>query len=155
MRGFSSQICSHLQSNILNDTYRLVNSEPERDSKKKLAFLDLLIDAHNNNELTIDDIIEEVDTFMFEGHDTVATNIAFCLYLLSTHEEERTKVQAAIHLMLVTVTIRAANKPSRSFTITYREGPFRISDTFQTLSLMLVCVFNQEKALVGPSTQSW
>ena len=94
-----------------------MKSEQERDYKKRLAFLDLMIDAHNNNELTIDDIIEEVDTFMFEGHDAVATNIAFCLYLLSTHEEERTKVQAAVHLMLVTLTIRPGNNPSRSFTI--------------------------------------
>ena len=107
-----------------------MKSEQERDDKKKLAFLDLMIDAHNNNELTIDDIIEEVDTFMFEGHDTVATNIAFCLYLLSTHEEERTKVQAAVHLMLVTLTIRPGNKPSRSFTITVEA--FYVEDTFQT-----------------------
>ena len=66
----------------------------EKVKPEKLAFLDLLIEAHMNNELSKSDIVEEVDTFMFEGHDTVATNIAFCLYLLASHPEIQRKVQA-------------------------------------------------------------
>ena len=73
------------------------NDEEEwRDRRrKKLAFLDLLIESHHKKELGRDDMVEEVNTFMFEGHDTVATNIAFCLHLLSTHPEIQNKVQAS------------------------------------------------------------
>ena len=58
------------------------------EKNKRMAFLDLLIAAaKENNSLSIEGIREEVDTFMFEGHDTVATNMSFCLYLLAAHPE--------------------------------------------------------------------
>ena len=69
--------------------------EGEGSSKNKLAFLDLLIESYHKKELSRQDIVEEVNTFMFEGHDTVATNIAFCLHLLSSHPELQNKVQAS------------------------------------------------------------
>ena len=86
-------------SQIVNDfIFSLAGQKQITVEKKptKLAFLDLLIEAHVNNELTKSDIIEEVDTFMFEGHDTVGTNIAFCLYLLAIHPEIQRKVQMEI-----------------------------------------------------------
>ena len=74
----------------------MVRKEDGRDhNNKKLAFLDLLVEAYHRAELSRSDILEEVNTFMFEGHDTVATNISFCLHLLSTHPEIQNKVQAS------------------------------------------------------------
>lgn len=69
--------------------------EGEDSRNNKLAFLDLLIESYQKKELSRHDMVEEVNTFMFEGHDTVATNIAFCLHLLSTHPELQNKVQAS------------------------------------------------------------
>ncbi|GFY72455.1 cytochrome P450 4C1 [Trichonephila inaurata madagascariensis] len=58
-------------------------SEDDFKTKKRLALMDLLLDLHmNEQQLTENDIKEEVDTFMFEGHDTTAMGIAFALYCI-------------------------------------------------------------------------
>ena len=44
------------------------NSHPEETGAKKLALLDLLIEAHlKDGSVSVNDIIEEANTFMFEG----------------------------------------------------------------------------------------
>mgnify|MGYP005983812185 FL=1 len=55
--------------------------------RKRLAMLDLLITA-KNEENSIDDqgICEEVDTFMFEGHDTTTAALTFSLMLIACHK---------------------------------------------------------------------
>ena len=47
-------------------------------------------------KLTIDDIQEEVDTFMFEGHDTTAAAITFFCYLMGCYPDVQRKVQEEI-----------------------------------------------------------
>ena len=55
--------------------------------RKRLAMLDLLL-AAKKEEKGIDDkgICEEVDTFMFEGHDTTASALSFSLMLIACHK---------------------------------------------------------------------
>ncbi|XP_027591287.1 cytochrome P450 4V2 isoform X1 [Pipra filicauda] len=66
----------------------------ESVSKKRKAFLDMLLSATDDegNKLSYRDIREEVDTFMFEGHDTTAAAMNWVLYLLGHNPEVQKKV---------------------------------------------------------------
>ncbi|KAM4709346.1 cytochrome P450 4V2-like [Discoglossus pictus] len=70
------------------------DSKDTNTSKKRRAFLDMLLSATDDlgNRLNYKDIREEVDTFMFEGHDTTAAALNWSLYLLGSHQEEQIKV---------------------------------------------------------------
>ena len=63
-------------------------------SRKRIAFLDMLLDVkqHNPETITFSDIQEEVDTFMFEGHDTTTAAINWTLYTIATHPEVQKKI---------------------------------------------------------------
>ncbi|XP_025266525.1 cytochrome P450 4C1-like [Camponotus floridanus] len=68
--------------------------------KKRLAMLDHLIAASRESSLTDLDIREEVDTFMFEGHDTTAAGIMFALLLLAEHKDVQERVRTEINTVL-------------------------------------------------------
>ncbi|CAF3681752.1 unnamed protein product [Rotaria sp. Silwood1] len=53
----------------------------------QMAFLDTLIANMHDEQMSIDDIQEEVDTFMFEGHDTTATGLNFALFMIALHQD--------------------------------------------------------------------
>lgn len=61
--------------------------------KRRMALLDVLLKSTiDGAPLSNDDIREEVDTFMFEGHDTTTSSIAFTCYLLARHPEVQARV---------------------------------------------------------------
>jgi cytochrome P450 len=69
-----------------------------RSDKKRLAFLDLLISASDGGRVLSDeDIREEVDTFLFAGHDTTAVAVAWVLYSLGRHPDIQKKVQEELY----------------------------------------------------------
>ena len=65
--------------------------------QKRVAFLDLLLKAKQEDKsLTFEDIQEEVDTFMFEGHDTTAVAMSWACQLIGSHPEVQKKIHEEI-----------------------------------------------------------
>ncbi|KAF2895443.1 hypothetical protein ILUMI_10730, partial [Ignelater luminosus] len=61
--------------------------------KKRKTFLDLLLQYRMDGQAISDeDIRQEVDTFMFEGHDTTSSGISFVLYCLANHPSVQERV---------------------------------------------------------------
>ncbi|GMT24228.1 hypothetical protein PFISCL1PPCAC_15525, partial [Pristionchus fissidentatus] len=62
----------------------------------RLAFLDLLLHMWHEGTMEWQDIQPEVDTFMFEGHDTTATSLSWTLHLIGNDEHVQKLVQEEI-----------------------------------------------------------
>ncbi|NP_001106223.1 cytochrome P450 CYP4G25 [Bombyx mori] len=61
--------------------------------KKRLAFLDLLLESSQSGvAISDEEIKEQVDTIMFEGHDTTAAGSSFFLSMMGIHQDIQDKV---------------------------------------------------------------
>lgn len=66
--------------------------ETEEGADEKPALIDILLRATVDGQpLSNVDIREEVDTFMFAGHDTTTSAIAFCLFNIAKYPEVQQK----------------------------------------------------------------
>lgn len=98
MHAFTERIIEERKQSLLHADARHTTDEMEFDgdgigAKKRLAFLDVLLQARVDGQPLLDkQIRDEVNTFMFEGHDTTTSAISFCLYALSRHPEIQDKV---------------------------------------------------------------
>ncbi|XP_035295598.1 cytochrome P450 4A10 isoform X2 [Cricetulus griseus] len=70
--------------------------------KRRLDFLDILLFARmeNGDSLSDKDIRAEVDTFMFEGHDTTASGVSWIFYALATHPEHQQRCREEVQSLL-------------------------------------------------------
>ncbi|XP_041507689.1 cytochrome P450 4A10-like [Microtus oregoni] len=70
--------------------------------KRRLDFLDILLFARkeNGDSLSDKDIRAEVDTFMFEGHDTTASGLSWIFYALATHPEHQQRCREEVQSLL-------------------------------------------------------
>ncbi|XP_078657954.1 cytochrome P450 4F4-like [Branchiostoma floridae x Branchiostoma belcheri] len=92
----------HSETVIRERRQALKHQEGHQDSpgqgKKYLDFLDILLKTkdEDGNGLSDAEIRDEVDTFMFEGHDTTASGLSWTLYNLARHPEyqERCRQEA-------------------------------------------------------------
>ncbi|KAM4641149.1 cytochrome P450 4B1-like [Discoglossus pictus] len=70
--------------------------------KRHLDFLDILLYAKDENGqgLSDEDLRAEVDTFMFEGHDTTTSAISWILYCMAKYPEHQQKCREEISEVL-------------------------------------------------------
>ncbi|XP_073197970.1 cytochrome P450 4V2-like isoform X3 [Lepidochelys kempii] len=97
LHSFTDNIIAEKSREIKNHEQHKTDFEgkcEQSGSKKRRAFLDMLLNATDDkgNRLSYMDIREEVDTFMFEGHDTTAAAMSWAIYLLGCHPEAQKKV---------------------------------------------------------------
>ena len=77
--------------------------EIAKQDRKYLDFLDILLTAadEDGNGLTDVEIMDEVDTFMFEGHDTTTSGISWTLYCLAKYPEHQEKIREEVRNVLM------------------------------------------------------
>ncbi|XP_071571012.1 cytochrome P450 4C1-like isoform X1 [Temnothorax nylanderi] len=76
------------------------DAEPVGIRRKRLAMLDLLIAAFRDGLMIDSDIQEEVDLFMFAGHDTTAMGLCYILALLAEHNDIQDRVRNEVDIAL-------------------------------------------------------
>ncbi|CAF3843724.1 unnamed protein product [Rotaria sordida] len=92
LHGFSRKVIQERLATFNSED--VVNKNEEKKQIRRLVFLDSLIAQMHAEKLSFDDIQEEADTFMFEGHDTTAAAINYCCYLVGCHQDVQEKIHA-------------------------------------------------------------
>ncbi|XP_019877347.1 cytochrome P450 4C1 [Aethina tumida] len=93
LHGFTRKVIKERREKLRskNETKRqLTEEEILMGKKERKAFLDLLLEGSNN--WTDEEIREEVDTFMFAGHDTTTISTCWTLFALANHPDIQDKV---------------------------------------------------------------
>lgn len=86
LHGFTDKVISARRRE------RVEHERNEIEDTQKPNLIDILLQSTiDNKPLSNKDIREEVDTFMFAGHDTATSAICFCLYNLAKHPEIQAK----------------------------------------------------------------
>ncbi|XP_051855739.1 cytochrome P450 4B1 [Antechinus flavipes] len=70
--------------------------------KRHLDFLDILLGVKDENKTNLSDmdLRAEVDTFMFEGHDTTTSSISWFLYCMALYPEHQDRCRKEIQEIL-------------------------------------------------------
>ncbi|GJQ86412.1 hypothetical protein Trydic_g10321 [Trypoxylus dichotomus] len=85
---YTRSIISRRRQEFINNVEQNKNTIDSLGQKKKRAFLDLLLEySGRDSSFTEQDILEEVVTFGFAGHDTIAATLAFTLDSLARHPD--------------------------------------------------------------------
>lgn len=95
LHDFTDKVIVERRQELENKAREGTKDEADEDEvgvKRKLALLDVLLQSTiDGKPLSNMDIREEVDTFMFEGHDTTTSGIAFCMYNLAKYPQVQQK----------------------------------------------------------------
>uniref|UniRef100_A0A2M4A9G3 Putative cytochrome n=1 Tax=Anopheles triannulatus TaxID=58253 RepID=A0A2M4A9G3_9DIPT len=96
LHNYTDSVIRDRRKQLANVSITGESQEPtdnELGIKRKMAFLDMLLQSSiDGRPLTDLEIREEVDTFMFEGHDTTTSAISFLLQSLAKNPAIQQKV---------------------------------------------------------------
>lgn len=97
-----SDFVHSVAEDIINKRRMTLEKSGSVTDRKYLDFLDILLTARDEAGIGLSqkEIRNEVDTFLFEGHDTTASGISWILYSLAQHPEYQQKCQAEIDQIL-------------------------------------------------------
>ncbi len=86
----------------IDDSGKKVTLEAATKKRRYLDFLDVLLTAvdEEGHGMTDSEIRDEVDTFMFEGHDTTTSGMSSTLYCLAKHPEHQEEVRKEVRNVL-------------------------------------------------------
>ena len=89
MHKFTDSVIKERKNQILSKPYSTEdNSSGVIERKSRMTFLDTLLKYYlDGNDIDERGIREEVDTFMFEGHDTTSSALMFATLLIGLHPE--------------------------------------------------------------------
>lgn len=90
LHGFTDKVIIGRREELIKSND---NNVTNNNTTNKSSLIDILLKSSiDGKPLSNLDIREEVDTFMFAGHDTVSSAISFTLYNLAKHAEVQRKV---------------------------------------------------------------
>ena len=99
------QLCNlvHDHAEKVISERKLALKSSSNGARKYLDFLDILLTAKDDDGKGMTDleIRNEVDTFMFEGHDTTTSATSFTLYCLAKYPEHQDKVREEVRNVLM------------------------------------------------------
>lgn len=111
VHGFTRNVIRQRKEELLSRGRKAIEESETRDVsiKRRVAFLDLLLEQHmaTDGRLSEEDIREEVDTFMFEGHDTTAVSLCWTLFLIGSDPEVQRKLDEEIEDVFLSDKTRA------------------------------------------------
>uniref|UniRef100_A0A8C3S982 Cytochrome P450 4B1-like n=1 Tax=Chelydra serpentina TaxID=8475 RepID=A0A8C3S982_CHESE len=99
------QLAHRHTDKVIRERKESLKDEQEREKvqkKRHFDFLDILLHAKDENGagLSDEDLRAEVDTFMFEGHDTTASGISWVLYCMALYPEHQQRCREEIKEIL-------------------------------------------------------
>ncbi|NXF12579.1 CP4FN protein, partial [Smithornis capensis] len=99
VHGFTANVVQHRRQ-ALSSLGHQTWLEGHRGHRMDFIDLLLLTKDENGNTLSDEDIAAEADTFMFEGHDTTASGLAWLFYNLAGHPEYQERCRQEVRELL-------------------------------------------------------
>uniref|UniRef100_A0A0N5BE60 Cytochrome P450 n=1 Tax=Strongyloides papillosus TaxID=174720 RepID=A0A0N5BE60_STREA len=98
-QGFDRDRTLNVLKKFTSDVIKKKSEEFERKNGelKEKTFLSHLLELKKANNLTEEDIREEVETFMFAGHDTTSSCLAFLFWSIATVPEVQEKIYEEVY----------------------------------------------------------